>query len=73
MIENILGSINFTTLLAVLAGVGLGYRKFIKLEIGLDHLKEQMVDMKRGCELSNCRLLPREGGRRYYDQRKVEP
>ncbi len=73
MIEALLKSVDLTSVLAIFAGVGIMYRKFVKLEVGLDHLKEQVADMKRGCELSNCRLLPREGGRRFYDQRKIEP
>lgn len=72
MIETLIDKVDLTSVLAIFAGVGIMYRKFVKLEVGLYHLKEQMIDMKRGCELSNCRLLPREGGRRYYDQRKIE-
>ncbi len=72
MIETVVKNIDLTSVLAIIAGVGIMYRKFIKVEIGLENIEQKVEDMKKGCELSNCRLLPREGGRRFYDQRKIQ-
>ncbi len=57
---------NTTPIVAFFFGFAVMYRKFIKVEIGLDVLKEKVDYIKTNC--GQCDLQRMSDGRRPYDK-----